>query len=154
REARVWRISLSAHNVSPTNTALGSVTSVHARLAAAFSLVSGTVIPVISARVKVLFTSGRRNRVRSAYGTLKWIWFVFIVRQVNPPLSPPLIGRPILLWNPSPTWMSSKTRPRHDFGAPCSSLIARHLPLPPRSAGHAVPQERRPSRRRAPPPLG
>jgi len=35
------------------------------RFAAAFSLVSGTVIPVISASVKVLLTSGLPNCVRS-----------------------------------------------------------------------------------------
>ena len=39
RDARVSRISLSAHRVSPTNTGFGSLTSVHPRLAAAFSLV-------------------------------------------------------------------------------------------------------------------
>jgi hypothetical protein len=40
--------------------------SVQARLAAAFSLVSGTVMPVISASVNVLLTSGLPNCVRSA----------------------------------------------------------------------------------------
>ena len=44
-DSRMSRISLSAHSVSPTKTGFGSLMSVHARLAAAFSLVSGTVMP-------------------------------------------------------------------------------------------------------------
>ena len=58
-DSRVSRISLSAHSVSPSNTGLGSMMSVHARLAAAFSLVSGTDMPVINASVKVELTSVR-----------------------------------------------------------------------------------------------
>src|SRR5439155_404789 len=66
-DSRSSRISLSAHSVSPAKTGFGSLMSVHCRLAAAFSLVSGTVMPVISASVNVLFTSGWPNCVRSAY---------------------------------------------------------------------------------------
>ena len=51
-DSRFSRISLSAQSVSPTKTGFGSAMSVHARLAVAFSLVSGTVMPVTSASVK------------------------------------------------------------------------------------------------------
>ena len=81
--------------------------SVHARFAAAFSLVSGTVMPVTSASVKALLTSGWPNCVRSAYGVLKWIWFVFSVRQVNQMLSVSVTVRPSRLRNTSPTSKSS-----------------------------------------------
>src|SRR5919106_240872 len=64
RDSRVSVTSLSAQSVSPTKTGLGSSISVHERLAAAFSLVSGTVIPVTSASVSALFTRGRPKRVR------------------------------------------------------------------------------------------
>ena len=87
-------ISLSAQSVSPTKTGFGSLMSVHARFAAAFSDVSGTVRPVTSATVKALFTSGRPNCVRSAYGTLKCTGFVFMVRHVNQMLSVSVIVRP------------------------------------------------------------
>ncbi len=65
-DSRRSRISLSAHSVSPSKTGFGSLMSVQARLAAAFSLVSGTVMPVTSASVNALFTSGWPNCVRSA----------------------------------------------------------------------------------------
>ena len=86
-DSRMSRISLSAQSVSPTKTGFGSLMSVQARFAAAFSLVSGTVMPVISASVKVLLTRIWPNCVRSACGASKWIWFVFSVRQVNRMLS-------------------------------------------------------------------
>jgi hypothetical protein len=76
-------------------------------LAAAFSLVSGTVMPVISARVNALFTSGLPNCVRSEYGVLKWIWFVFSVRHVNQMLSTSVTVRPSRLLKTSPTAKSS-----------------------------------------------
>src|SRR6185436_14305578 len=87
RDSRFSRISLSAQIVSPANTGRGSSMSVQDRLAAAFSLVSGTVRPTTSASVKALFTSGFPNWVRAAYGSLKWIGLVFIVRHVNQMLS-------------------------------------------------------------------
>jgi len=45
-------------------------------VAAAFSLVSGTVSPVTTASVKVLLTSGLPNEVRFVCSSLTWIWFV------------------------------------------------------------------------------
>ena len=81
--------------------------SVHARFAAAFSLVSGTVMPVISASVKVLLTRVWPNCVRSAWTRLKWIWFVFSVRQVNQMLSVSVIVRPSRLRKASPASKSS-----------------------------------------------
>ena len=68
-------------------TGFGSLMSVHWRFAAAFSLVSGTVMPVISASVKVLFTRIWPNCVRSACLRSKWIEFVLCVRQVKSRLS-------------------------------------------------------------------
>src|SRR5262249_23248202 len=139
-DSRSSRISLSAQSVSPAKTGFGSEMSVHARLAAAFSLVSGTVMPVTSASVNVLFTSGRPNCVRSAYGVLKWIWFVFRVRQVNQMLSVSVIVRPSLLANLSPTAKSSKKRPRHCLGAAWVSVLTTLAPFsfrqdPPRPLG-------------------
>ena len=93
--------------MSPANTGFGSLMSVHCRFAAAFSLVSGTVMPVIRASVNVLLTSGLPNCVRSAYGALKWIWFVFSVRHVNQMLSVSVIVRPRRLRKLSPTSKSS-----------------------------------------------
>ena len=61
----------------------------------------------MSASVNVLFTSGWPNCVRSVYGTLKWIWFVFSVRHVNQMLSVSVIVRPRRLRNTSPTSKSS-----------------------------------------------
>ena len=81
--------------------------SVQERFAVAFSLVSGTVMPVTSASVNVLLTSGRPNRVRSAKGTLKCTWFVFMVRHVNQTLSVSVIVRPKRLRKTSPTSKSS-----------------------------------------------
>ena len=81
--------------------------SVQARFAAAFSLVSGTVRPVISASVKALFTSGRPNCVRAARGSSKWSGFVFIVRHVNQMLSVSVTVRPKRLRKTSPTAKSS-----------------------------------------------
>ena len=66
QDSRLAVISLSDQSVSPTNTGFGSVISPQPRLAAAFSLVSGTVIPRTNASVKALFTSGCPNCVRSA----------------------------------------------------------------------------------------
>ena len=94
RDSRVSTISLSAHSVSPTKTGFGIEMSVHARFAVAFSLVSGTVMPVTSASVNALLTSGFPKRVRSAYGTLKCSWFVFSVSSVNQMLSVSVIVRP------------------------------------------------------------
>ena len=56
-----------------------------------------------SASVKALFTSGLPNCVRSEYGVLKWIWFVFSVRQVNQMLSTSVTVRPSRLRKTSPT---------------------------------------------------
>src|SRR5919106_3779285 len=123
RDSRVSVTSLSAQSVSPTKTGLGSSISVHERLAAAFSLVSGTVIPVTSASVSALFTRGRPKRVRSANGTLKCTWFVFIVKHVNQTLSVSVIVRPKRLRKTSPTSTSSQTVPRQTFGAACSVAI-------------------------------
>ena len=64
-------------------------------------------MPVTSASVNVLFTSGRSNCVRSAWGTLKCTWFVFIVRHVNQTLSVSVIVRPKRLRKTSPTAKSS-----------------------------------------------
>ena len=93
-DSRTSRISLSAWSVSPSNTGLGSLMSVHSRFAAAFSLVSGTVSPVTTASVNALFTSGCSKRVRAAYGSSKCIGFVFIVRHVNQMLSVRVTVRP------------------------------------------------------------
>ncbi len=106
-DSRSSRISLSAWSVSPSNTGFGSLMSVQARFAAAFSLVSGTVSPVISASVNALFTSGRSKRVRAANGSLKCIGFVFIVRHVNQMLSVWVTVRPNRLRKTSPTAKSS-----------------------------------------------
>jgi hypothetical protein len=103
----VLRISLSAQRVSPTNTGAGSLISPQPRLATAFSLVSGTLSPVTSASVRVLFTSGRPKRVRAAWEALKCTWLVFIVRHVNQTLSASVTVRPIRLRNTSPTSKSS-----------------------------------------------
>ena len=81
--------------------------SVQARFAAAFSLVSGTVMPVTSASVNALLTSGLPNWVRSAYAVLKWSWLVFMVRQVNQMLSVSVTVRPRRLLKTSPTSKSS-----------------------------------------------
>src|SRR4051794_18038734 len=62
-DGRTDKISVSAHSVSPAKTGWGSLTSVHARFAVAFSLVSGTLSPTTSESVKQLFTSGFSNRV-------------------------------------------------------------------------------------------
>ena len=83
-DSRVSRISLSAQSVSPTKTGFGSLMSVQARFAAAFSLVSGTVSPVTSASVKALLTSGRPKRVRSAYGVVE-VHLVRVHRQTGEP---------------------------------------------------------------------
>ena len=93
-DSRFSRISLSAQSVSPTKTGFGSLMSVHWRFAAAFSLVSGTVMPVISASVNVLFTRIWPNCVRSACLRSKWIEFVLCVRQVKRRLSYSLTVRP------------------------------------------------------------
>jgi hypothetical protein len=106
-DSRVETISVSVHSVSPTKTGLGSLMSVQARLAVAFSLVSGTLMPVTRASVNALLTSGLPNRVRAANSLLKWTWLVFIVRHVNQMLSVSVTVRPSLLWNTSPTSKSS-----------------------------------------------
>src|SRR5439155_1492754 len=79
RDSRSSRISLSAQSVSPSNTGAGSRTSSQPRFATAFSLVSATDRPVISASVKVESTSRCPKRVLSAKGVLKWTWFVLCV---------------------------------------------------------------------------
>src|SRR5918996_2330821 len=122
-DSRSSVISLSAQSVSPAKTGFGSLMSVHERFAAAFSLVSGTVMPVTTASVKVEFTRGRPKRVRSANGTLKCTWFVFIVKHVNQTLSVSVIVRPKRLRKTSPTSKSSQNLPRQTFGAACSVAI-------------------------------
>ena len=57
--------------------------------------------------MKALLTSGLPNCVRSAYGVLKWTWFVFRVRQVNQMLSTSVTVRPSRLSKTSPTAKSS-----------------------------------------------
>ena len=64
------------------------------RFATAFSLVSATESPSTIASVSVETTSGAPNSVRSAYGALKCIWFVFIVSSVNHVLSASVTVRP------------------------------------------------------------
>ena len=93
RAARV--ISLSAQSVSPTNTGFGSLMSVHPRLATAFSLVSANrQADDERERERAVRRAARRTRVRSAYASLKCIWFVFSVRHVNQVLSVSVIVRP------------------------------------------------------------
>src|SRR3954462_14241750 len=91
--------------------------SVQARLAVAFSLVSGTVRPVTRASVNALLTSGRPNGVPLENSSLKWAWFVFMVRHVNHTLSVSVTVRPSRLRKTSPTERSSKNLPRHSFVA-------------------------------------
>src|SRR3972149_3086880 len=67
-DSRLSVISLSAQSVSPTKTGFGSLMSVQARFAAAFSLVSGTVMPVTSAGVEGGVTRGVPDRGRPAEG--------------------------------------------------------------------------------------
>ncbi len=66
RDSRISRTSLSAYSVSPTKTGAGRRTLSQPRLANAFSLMSTTDIPVTSASVKALLTSGRPNSVCAA----------------------------------------------------------------------------------------
>ena len=106
-DSRFSRISLSAQSVSPTKTGLGSLMSVHCRFAAAFSLVSGTVRPTISASVKVLLTRICPNCVRSACVRSKWIEFVLCVRPVKSRLSCSVTVRPKRLGKTSPGSKSS-----------------------------------------------
>src|SRR6478736_583625 len=127
RDSRLEITSVSDHSVSPTYTGLGSLMSVQERFAVAFSLVSGTLIPVTRARVNVLLTSGLPNSVRAANSWLKWTWLVFKVRQVNQMLSVSVIVRPSRLWNTSPTSKSSKKRPRQTFGARSPSTAGRYM---------------------------
>ena len=88
----------SDHSVSPANTGWGSLTSSIWRFAKTFWLTSVTLCPTAIAIVSVEFTSGLANSVRAAYCASKWVWFVFIVSNVNHVLSLSVTVRPSGCW--------------------------------------------------------